>query len=74
MIAEAESRAEEYIKRLEEDPGCECHVPSRKSYGVGSEFYSKDAFRYLKNKDAYRYSAGRLLPRRYHHEVDGTVR
>lgn len=62
------------IRAVEEELGCECHVPSRKSKGAGSKLYPKDAFRYLKTKDAYRCPAGRLLPRRYSHVVDGATR
>lgn len=62
------------IRAVEEDLGCQCHVPARKSKGGGSKLYSKDAFRYLKTKDAYRCPAGRLLRRLYRHEVDGAIR
>ncbi len=48
-----------------EDLGMRCHVPERKSKGGGSNLYSKESFRYLKTKDAYRCPAGKLLPRRY---------
>lgn len=52
------------LKEVEE-AGMRCHVPERKSKGGGSRLYSKEAFRYLKTKDAYRCPANKLLPRRY---------
>ncbi len=57
-----------------EDMGCRCHVPGRKVKPGGSELYSKDAFRYLKTKDAYRCPAGELLPLRYTALVEGKLR
>lgn len=57
-----------------EDMGCRCHVPGRKTKPGGSKLYSKDAFRYLKSKDAYRCPAGKLLPRRYEALVEGKMR
>lgn len=54
-----------------EDMGCHCHVPGRRNSSKGAKYFTKDAFRYLKTKDAYRCPAGKLLPRRYESEVDG---
>lgn len=54
-----------------EDLGCRCHVPGRRNSSKGAKYFTKDAFRYLKTKDAYRCPAGKLLPRRYEALVDG---
>lgn len=56
-----------------EEAGCRCHVPERKSRGGGSDLYSKESFRYLKTKDAYRCPAGKLLPRRYETFKQGKI-
>lgn len=57
-----------------EQMGCECHVPARHNQPGKKHLYSKDAFRYLKSKDAYRCPAGKLLPRRYESTVNGQLR
>lgn len=57
-----------------EEMGCHCHVPGRRNSVKGSQHYTKDYFRYLKTKDAYRCPAGKLLPRRYETVVDGQIR
>lgn len=57
-----------------EEMGCRCHVPGRKVKPGGSELYGKEAFRYLKTKDAYRCPAGKLLPLRYTALVEGRLR
>ncbi len=51
--------------------GCRCHVPGRRSSRKGGTLYTKDAFRYLTTKDAYRCPAGELLYRHYQSEVGG---
>lgn len=56
-----------------EDLGCRCHVPGRRSSVKGSKHYTKDAFRYLKTKDAYRCPAGKLLHRRYETLTNGKL-
>lgn len=53
-----------------EEMGCHCHVPGRRNSSKGAKYFTKDAFRYLKGKDAYRCPAGKLLPRRYEAVVD----
>jgi len=57
-----------------EEMGCHCHVPGRRHSVKGSKHFTKDAFRYLKTKDAYRCPADKLLPRRYETVVDGQIR
>lgn len=54
--------------------GCHCHVPGRRNSSKGAKYFTKDAFRYLKTKDAYRCPSGKLLPRRYETVVDGQIR
>lgn len=54
-----------------EEMGCHCHVPGRRNSSKGAKYFTKDAFRYLKTKDAYRCPAGKLLPRRYESVVEG---
>ncbi len=56
-----------------EEAGCRCHVPESKSKDGGSNLNSKDSFRYLKAKDAYRCPASKLLPRRYETTKQGKV-
>ena len=51
--------------------GCRCHIPGRRNSRKGGRLYTKDAFRYLKTKDAYRCPAGKLLHCRYQSEVGG---
>ena len=57
-----------------EDMGCHCHVPGRRQSTKGDKCFTRDAFRYLKTKDAYRCPAGKLLPLRYENVVDGQIR
>lgn len=57
-----------------EEMGCHCHVPGRRNSSKGAKYFTKEAFRYLKGKDAYRCPAGKLLPRRYETVVDGQKR
>lgn len=57
-----------------EDMGCQCHVPGRRQNAKGSQYFTRDAFRYLKTNDAYRCPAGKLLPRKYENIVDGQKR
>lgn len=54
-----------------EEMGCRCHVPGRRNSVKGGKHYTKDAFRYLKTKDAYRCPAGQLLHRRYRSQAKG---
>lgn len=54
-----------------EQMGCRCHVPGRRNSVKGGKHYTKDAFRYLKTKDAYRCPAGKLLHRNYESQVNG---
>jgi len=58
------------IKAVEE-MGARCHVPGRRNSVKGGKHYTKDAFRYLKTKDAYRCPAGKLLHRSYESQVNG---
>ncbi|MEM9092722.1 MAG: transposase [Cyanobacteria bacterium P01_F01_bin.53] len=48
-----------------EEMGCRCHIPSRRNSKYPSSTYTRDAFRYLKTKDAYRCPAGALLEHQY---------
>jgi hypothetical protein len=41
-----------------EEMGCHCHVPGRRQSTKGAKCFTRDAFRYLKIKDAYRCPAG----------------
>jgi hypothetical protein len=54
--------------------GCECHVPRRHNRPKQGALYTRDAFKYLKTKDAYRCPAGKLLPKRYEATVKGQGR
>ena len=58
------------IKAVEQ-MGARCHVPSRRNSVKGGKHYTKDAFGYLKTKDAYRCPAGKLLHRSYESQVNG---